>query len=491
MAAMEFEQLDNLYNEYEAGEYEAELDRPATARPAPRKCDERGIPAREPRRPIGKIACNQASAHGVADPIGVLKRARERALDMLDSTIDQLLNARKAVCAGAMPAPPLLSAIAFCWLKDGLGVNTDEIRVWTAGAFEPLRSIAEVIRRLVRVRNLLGSSGLRYSCTSPDCDTGTWAFTRARDDAGNCLPRTPVMLIRLCRPFWKARDGVKEADQAEFRAQTLIHEASHITHCNVAETGRTIAVPECLSQFVAATNDGLLDPNFVDRCVRTGRCRDLIGGTGVSQLEGGGRGILGRGAGRRRIFRTIFQPQNAIRLKRGRPMGRAYEAELELEEELFDEGYQWPQWPSSRSFKGPASGTIPVGPPKAFAPCDALLDERRRLRLAVDEVKARLRERPTNPRRVAEAADVLTAMCRQMVSILQERWYTKQGCTKYDLHLFAESVSAVRGGGADADIGTWPGAGSPAVLGPRKQARESLRHLLYWIRRATRNFPQI
>jgi hypothetical protein len=300
-----------------------------------------------------------------------------------------------------------------------------------------------------------------------------------------------MMLIRLCRAFWIARDGVSEATQAEFRAQTLIHEVSHITHCNVAETGRTIAVPECLSQFVAATNGSPLDPNFVDSCVGTGRCRDLIGGTGVSQLESGGRGILGRGAGRRRIIRTIFQPQNAIRMKRGRPMGRAYEADLELEEEFFDEGYQWPQWPTSRTFKGPAPGTIPVGPPKAFAPCDALLDERRRLRLAVDEVKARLRERPTNPRRVAEAADVLTAMCRQMVSILQERWYTKQGCAKYDLHLFAESVSAVRGRGADADIGTWPGAGSPAVLGSRKQARESLRHLLNWIRRATRNFPQI
>ncbi|HEY2148242.1 MAG TPA: hypothetical protein VGH32_09915 [Pirellulales bacterium] len=437
---MEFKQLDNLDNEYETWEYEAELDRPATARPAPRKCDERGIPAREPRRPIGKIAGSKASVLGVADPIGVLKRARERALDMLDGTIDQLLNARKAVCAGATPAPPLLSPIAFCWLKDGVGVNTDEIRVWTAGPFEPLRSIAEVIRRLVRVRNLLGSSGLRYSCTSPNCGTA-WAFTTAHIAAGKC---TPMMLIRLCRPFWIAGDGVSEATQAEFRAQTLIHEASHITHCNVAETGRTIAVPECLSQFVAATNDGPLDPNFVDRCVRTGRCRDLIGGTGVSQLESGGPGIPGRGAGRRRIFRTIFQPQNEIRLKRGRPMGRAYEADLELEEELFDEGYQWPQWPTSRSFKGPSSGTTPVGHPKAFAPCDALLDERRRLRLAVDEVKARLRERPTNPRRVAEAADVLTEMCRQIVSILRKRWYTKQGCTKYDLHLLAESVSAVR-----------------------------------------------
>ncbi len=251
----------------------------------PRKCDDRGIPAREPRRAIGKVACSQASAFGVADPLGVLKKARERALDMLDSTIDQLLNARTAVCAGATAAPPLLSPIAFCWLNDGLGVNTDDIRVWTAGTFEPVRSIAEVMRRLVRVRNLLGSSGLRYSCTSPNCGQGWWAFTTALDNAGNCLPRISMLLIRLCRPFWIARNGVSEATQAEFRAQTLIHEASHITHCNVAERGRTIAVPERLSESVGATNGSPLDPHFVDSCLGTGRCRDLIGGAGVAQGE--------------------------------------------------------------------------------------------------------------------------------------------------------------------------------------------------------------
>lgn len=489
MAAMEFARLNHLEDEYEAEATELELFSPGG--PTARKCDDRGIPAREPRQAIGKVACSQASAFGVADPLGALKKARERALDMLDNTIDQLLNARKAVCAGATPAPPLLSAIGFCWLKDGLGVNTNDIRVWTAGTFEPLRSTAEVIRRLVRVRNLLGSRGLRYSCTSPNCGPGWWAFTSALDDAGKCLPGTPMMLIRLCRAFWIARDGVSEATQAEFRAQTLIHEASHITHCNVVERGQTIAVPECLSQFVAATNGSPLDPNFVDSCVGTGRCRDLIGGPGAAQGETWGPSVLSRGAGRRRIIRTIFQPQNAIRMKRGRPMRSAYEAELEFEEELFDEAYQWPQWPTSRSFTGPAPGGVPVGPPTTFAPCNALLDERRRLQLAVGEVKARLAERPANPRRVAEAANVLTEMCRQMVSILQERWYMKQGCTKSDLHLLAQSASAMREGGADGGVGSWPAAGSPAALGPRKQARESLRHLVNWLRRAERNFPGI
>src|SRR5262245_32752765 len=182
----------------------AELELLSPEGPIARKCDGRGIPVKEPRRAIGKVACTQSSAHGVADPISVLKKARERALDMLDNTIDELANARKAVCAGATPAWPLLGDITICWLKNGLGVNTDDIRVWTAGTFEPIRSVAEVIRRLVRVRNLLAGSGLRYSCTSPSCTSGEWAFVRARDPiTGNCLPGTPLMLIRLCEAFWR------------------------------------------------------------------------------------------------------------------------------------------------------------------------------------------------------------------------------------------------------------------------------------------------
>jgi len=57
-------------------------------------------------------------------------------------------------------------------------------------------SVAEVIRRLMRVRNLIGSNELRYSCSSPQCVPEFWAFVIDRDAAGNCLPGTPQMLIR-------------------------------------------------------------------------------------------------------------------------------------------------------------------------------------------------------------------------------------------------------------------------------------------------------
>jgi hypothetical protein len=492
MDATEYELLDELEDEIEEEAMELEaLSSPQGL--AARKY--RGIPVREPRQPIGKVACSQSSAHNVANPLSVLKKARERALDMLDKSIDELVNARRAVCAGATPGRPLLGDITICWLKNGLGVNIDDIRVWTAGTFEPIRSVAEVIRRLVRVRNLLGSSGLRYSCTGSLCASNPtwWAYTTPYDAAGNCLPGTPLMLIRLCGPFWIAGtlvDGtpVRADVHAEFQAQTLIHEASHLTHCTGDLRGRTIGVAECLAQFVAATNDSWLDPRFVDVCVGAERCPAE---TKIFQGESPGPGFAHRGSKGMRILGTIFRPQNAIRLKGRPPVRSMHETEPEFEDEYFDEPYQWPQWPTSRAFNPPPAQTIPAGPFKTFSPCQAIEDDFTKLVLAVDDLKNELRQRPTNLARVSNRADVVTALSRQAVARLQKLSYAQQGCTRQDMSLFASSVNAMRGRGADADTGSWPPAASPSVQGPRRQARESLRHLLNWIRRAERNFPRI
>jgi hypothetical protein len=238
---------------------------------------------------------------------------------MLDNTISELVNARRAVCAGATPAWPLLGDITLEWLKNRLGVCIDDIRVWTAGTFEN-RSVAEVIRRLVRVRNLIGSNGLRYSCGSSRCKPEFWAFTIVQDAAGNCLPGTPQMLIRLCENFWvpgvdTQNKPINPALHAEFQAQTIIHEASHLTHCNAPErVGHTIGVAECLAQFVAATNGSPLDDRFLKSCSTTTRC---AGAT----TRPGAAGIGFAGLGAVRIVGTIFRPQNAVRLK-GRPAVR-------------------------------------------------------------------------------------------------------------------------------------------------------------------------
>jgi len=140
------------------------------------------------------------------------------------------------------------------------------------------------------------------------------------DAAGHCLPVTPRMLVRLCRPFWEPAlrdDGtpVPPEVHAEFQAQTIIHEASHLTHCTKDQRGHTIGVAECLTLFVAATNGSPLDPFWLRICTTTNRCVAAAAPPGVAELGFAGPGSI-------RIKKTIFRPQNAIRLK-GWLAGRA------------------------------------------------------------------------------------------------------------------------------------------------------------------------
>jgi hypothetical protein len=103
---------------------------------------------------------------------------------------------------------------------------------------------------------------------------------------------------------------------AEFQAQTIIHEASHLTHCTEDKTGRTIGVAECLAQFVAATNGSPLDPRFTDRCSASNRCAPAVATKpSVSPRFGavGNRPPQIRG--------VIFRPQDAV-FPKARPGAR-------------------------------------------------------------------------------------------------------------------------------------------------------------------------
>jgi hypothetical protein len=442
MTTTELEIVGVLENESEeeAGELGIVLpSRGATVR----KCDNRGMPPIEPIQALGSVTCTPQSAHNVTDPISALRKARVRALQMLDNTIGQLSTARKAVCElGEKPADRL-SANARCWLRNGMGVNTDDIHVWTAGTFEPIRSVAEVIRRLVRVRNLIGSRGLRYSCTGVHCagHPGRWAYMTDRDSAGNCLPGTPLMLIRLCRRFWipgTLPDGtpVPANVHTEFQAQTVIHEASHLTHSTGDLRGQTIGVAECLAQFVAATNDSPLDPRFLRLCSGTEPCRQGPGGA--------------------RVFHE-------------------HKPEVEWGDEYSGGPYKWPQWPTSRHFN-PSLQTVPLspsGPVKTYSPCQAVLDDLVKLTLATDELEKQLRQKPPNSKLIKSRSEVVVALSNEMVSKLKKHNYIRQHCSQEDLRHLAVAVTAASNRGLNS------------------AARTSLRNLLDWTHVAGKRFPGI
>ena len=146
---------------------------------------------------------------------------------------------------------------------------------------------------------------------------------------------------------------------------------------------------------------------------------------------------------------------------------------------------EWPTWPRSRTFNPPAQ-SVPSGPFTTHSPCQAILDDFTKLTLAVGDLKRQLRQSPPDQRTVSNRSSVVRALSRHIVKRLQELRF--KGCTREDLTGFASSVNLMRGPGADGDVGNWP-RGSAGVKNPRTAARESLRHLLNWIRRAERNFP--
>lgn len=189
---------------------------PSPTPPTPRACNDKGIPPFVTTRPFTakKVKCAKRGVFGVTDPAGVISTAVARAVKMLDKTIGELVNARSRVCQGETPAQSLCWMTS--WLRNGLSVNIDDIRVWTAGTFVN-RSVAEVIRRLMRVRNLIASNVIRYVCggrcdpadPASGCVSGDWAFVCMPDPCppGVCADNRPSLPVLLGTGLSRRRDA--------------------------------------------------------------------------------------------------------------------------------------------------------------------------------------------------------------------------------------------------------------------------------------------
>jgi hypothetical protein len=189
---------------------------------------------------------------GTDDPTGELEKASQRAVQMLDNTITEMRRIRERVRAGEPPAWPLLGDI-FAWsLRNRMLMHADRPSAWTGTG---PRTAEQVIRWLRNIRNTIGGGFLHYTCLDTTfCGPGTWAWVYMGK-----------YHIRLCRSFWRAKKGVDAATHLEYRAQTLIHEVSHIYY-NTDDKGRGAGHAECVSQFVAEANDSPVDPDFARFC---------------------------------------------------------------------------------------------------------------------------------------------------------------------------------------------------------------------------------
>jgi hypothetical protein len=247
--------------------FEYELEKaPTPACIDPRSSDPKNIPAVAPRRkpPIPtpeKIFCPNPIPN-VFDPVLLIQARVADAIDMLDETIRQLVEARTRKCRGE---PARLLARTALWLRDRMSVCIDDIRVWTAGSREPIRSVAEVIRRLIRVRNELATNQVRFMCERT-CDTGVRAFVVTGQT-------TPVELVHLCPSFWQRASDATPREHSQWQVQTIIHEVSHLTHdTDDPGRGRTVGVANCISGLVLIANGRQPNPNLESKCVPTSIC---------------------------------------------------------------------------------------------------------------------------------------------------------------------------------------------------------------------------
>lgn len=182
-------------------------------------------------------------AINTTDPVGVLRSADARAIEMLTTTIDELSYVRTRVRAGEDPSWPLISDAVARAMHRRLRLDPSDPDVWTGTG---PGTVELVIRWYSNVRTLLRSGGIRYTCLDPGCSPGDWAFVFV-----------PSRRIRLCRRFWR--------DTRDNRALTLVHEAAHLYY-GLADTGGGPGSAHCLEQFLADANGVPITPGLVGSC---------------------------------------------------------------------------------------------------------------------------------------------------------------------------------------------------------------------------------
>jgi|SRR5690606_23016996 len=199
-------------------------------------------------------------ALGNTDPVGALEKIAQRAVEMLDNTISELKRVQGRIQAGDPIGWPLMNDTFALSLAKRMRLKIEDRKTWNG---DGQNTVGLVIRWLTQIRQRIAKGHLHYTCLSSGCRRNTWAFVRVSSE-GNVLFR-----IHLCRTFWNRKKGTSVSDHFEFQAQTIIHEASHTYYNNTIKSDRPGTGPgvsECISQFVAETNNSPIDKDFINRC---------------------------------------------------------------------------------------------------------------------------------------------------------------------------------------------------------------------------------
>ena len=208
------------------------------------------------------VSCNPPTPAIAAvtgpDPVAVITAANTRAIEMLDSVIDELQGTRNRIVAGAEASFPTISDGLAAQLASRFHLDAGNRSIWT-GRGEG--TIDVLIRRLRGARQILNDGAMRYECLGGanvnfifggvQCvGPGCGAQTRAVSCAG-------ASRLVVCAPFW--------GDPPDDQAATLMHECFHIYFGFIHDTGN-LANAHCYEQLVLDFNGVPVNPLFAGAC---------------------------------------------------------------------------------------------------------------------------------------------------------------------------------------------------------------------------------
>jgi hypothetical protein len=198
------------------------------------------------RTPAKQVSCaNALPLHvpgqaDVADPVGIITTAEDRANQMIDDVIDSLDFTRQQIIGGAPAAWPTISDA----LGQGLrlmGLDPDDAAIWTAPAGTGERSVPLLIRRLRLIRGTIGAGSFFFVCLGTGMNhLGPCA---APDICANAVAATcaGAFFTAFCPDFW--------ADVPEDQAARIVHESAHNFATFIGHSGR-FDNAECFARLV-------------------------------------------------------------------------------------------------------------------------------------------------------------------------------------------------------------------------------------------------
>jgi hypothetical protein len=202
------------------------------------------------RTPAKQVSCAShtplvipGTGVSIADPVGVITAAEDRANQMFDDVIAELEYNRRQILGGAPAAFPTISDAIAQGLRI-MGLNPENKAIWTAPKGTGLASVPLLLRRLKGIRSTIGAGSFFFFCLGTGKKTlGGCAAKEGEDICTGAVASTCAgqFFTTFCPPFW--------SNSAERQAGTIVHESAHNFATFIEHSGRFSNAP-CFARLV-------------------------------------------------------------------------------------------------------------------------------------------------------------------------------------------------------------------------------------------------